>query len=60
MMLKQGTWWLESKTDSRWNCTGTASVGGFEMCPEARSALERLIEVLGEPPEDLQHGYMKD
>lgn len=58
---KPGTWWLSSKSDPRWDCSGRDRVGGF-MCPsDARAAIEAKKEELGcEPPEDLEYGYMKD
>jgi hypothetical protein len=60
-MLKTGSWWLSSKTDKRWNVFGNSPyVGGFEMCEEAKAALDQKKKELGEPPADLEHGYMKD
>jgi hypothetical protein len=59
-MYNSGTWWLRSESDPRWNTSGTSTVGGFEMCSEAKNALESLKRRLGDPPKDLEHGYMKD
>lgn len=57
----RGSWWLYSKTDSRWDCSGnTDSCGGFVMPDECKARLEFLKEQFGEPPDDLEYGYMKD
>jgi hypothetical protein len=60
--MKPGSWWLESKSDPRWNASGHSfSVGGFTMPPEVRTELERLDKEINEPrPLDLEWGYMKD
>jgi hypothetical protein len=57
---KMGTWWLHSDEDTRWNASGRAPVGGFLMPLEAKDALRKLKTIYGEPPADLEHGYMKD
>jgi hypothetical protein len=57
---KEGSWWLRSKKDPRWNCSGRADVGGLVMPYECEKKLEELKEKYGEPPEDLEWGYMKD
>jgi hypothetical protein len=57
---KPGSWWLSSKSDPRWNCNGRDKVGGFQCPPDAQAAIERLKKTLGEPPSDLEYGYMKD
>jgi hypothetical protein len=60
-MIKQGSWWIESKSDPRWNCQGQGYVGGFECPSDATSAMEEKKKELGEdPPDDLKYGYMKD
>lgn len=59
-MLREGTWWLRSKIDPRWNCQGRSSVGGFEMCEEAKLKFESLKNQFGDPLDDLEHRYMKD
>lgn len=56
----EGTWWLTSKADPRWNVSGRCGVGGFTMPREARNKLDELKSTLGEPPADLEWGYMKD
>ena len=60
--IRQGSWWLHSKTDSRWNRDGRSSgVGGFQIPQEAMDEIEKIKESLGEePPDDLEYGYMKD
>lgn len=59
--VQEGSWWVSSKSDSRWDCQGSGSVGGF-MCPTtATAAIEKKKKELGEePPDDLEFGYMKD
>ena len=56
-----GSWWLNSKTDPRWNYNGRADcVGGFMMPDECQNKLKELKQKLGKPPKDLEWGYMKD
>jgi len=58
---REGGWWLRSESDPRWNSDGRSDgVGGFVMPEECQSKLEELKRQLGEPPEDLKWGYMKD
>ena len=58
--LSDGSWWLSSKTDPRWNCNGRCECGAFVIPNECKSALEKLKEKFGEQPSDLEYGYMKD
>lgn len=60
MGMTMGSWWLRSKSDSRWNADGRASVGMFGMPSECKEKVELLTLKYGEPPEDLEFGYMKD
>lgn len=58
---KIGTWWINSKSDPRWNDNGrakglTCAGGPAEM----HEALERKKKKLGQPPKDLKLGFMKD
>jgi hypothetical protein len=60
-MIKEGTWWLISSTDSRWNKNGRCPVGGFQIPKEAQEHIDKLKKKLNcEPPDDLEFGYMKD
>ena len=59
-LTSSGTWWLNSKSDPRWNTSGETDVGGFVMPSECKEKLEELKKKLGDPPEDLEWGYMKD
>ncbi len=62
-MLKEGTWWLKSESDPRWNCSGRDNVGMFmtvEACPPALLELKKKTKELGIAPKDLEFGYMKD
>jgi len=56
---REGSWWLRSDTDPRWNSNGRGYVGGFQ-CAEASQEIERLKELYGDPPKDLEMGAMKD
>lgn len=59
--IKEGSWWLNSKSDPRWNVEGRSSyVGGLVMPSDCESKIEELKKELGEPPDDLEWGYMKD
>lgn len=60
-LMREGSWWISSKLDPRWDDSGTGYVGGF-VCPsEAKSSIEKTKTELGiEPPDDLEFGYMKD
>jgi len=60
MMLRQGTWYLESKKDERWNCCGRGEVGGLVMPTDVEKKIKEMREQLGKPPNDLRWGYMKD
>jgi hypothetical protein len=59
-LLTSGSWWLTSKLDPRWNTGGSCDCGGFVQPQEAKDAIERLTNKLGDPPKDLEWGYMKD
>lgn len=59
-MRQNGTWWIRSETDPRWDAQGSASVGGFCMPPEVEQAIKSKKETLGDPPDDLESGYIKD
>ncbi len=59
-LIVEGSWWIRSETDPRWNCNGKGEVGGFVMPRECEKKIEELKLTLGEPPEDLKFGYMKD
>lgn len=58
--LREGSWWLSSKTDKRWNCSGRDSCGGFQMPSECKAKVEELTKLYGTAPDDLEYGYMKD
>jgi len=59
--FRKGSWWLESKTDPRWNCNGHGPCGGLTVPPDATAAMEEIKKELGEePPDDLEYGYIKD
>jgi hypothetical protein len=58
---KQGTWWVESKKDPRWNKSGRGvglvCAGGPE---EMKQWIEECRKKYGEPPDDCDYGFMKD
>lgn len=59
--LGPGSWWLQSKTDKRWNAHGYSdAVGMYSQPLECREKQKELEELYGTPPEDLEWGYMKD
>lgn len=59
-MKSSGTWWIKSKSDPRWNCSGHDNVGMFDLS-FAKAEVEKKKRILGEePPKDLEAGYMKD
>lgn len=59
--LGTGVWWYSSKKDPRWDVSGTVDIMSvFSDPPEAKEALERKKKELGEPPDDLEYGCMKD
>lgn len=60
-IVREGSWWVSSKKDPRWNTQGRGFVGGLLCPPDAESFLEEKKKELNcEPPDDLEFGYMKD
>lgn len=60
-MIKQGSWWIISNFDPRWNSSGSAMVGNFACPQEVTDHIEKMKKELKEdPPKDLEFGYMKD
>jgi len=59
-IVREGGWWLNSDSDSKWNINGSGYVGGFMMPSECKDAIKELKKEYGEPSEDLEWGYMKD
>ena len=57
---KPGTWWISSKSDPRWNKSGTSYGFAFGLCYEADDWLKRCQKEFGVEPEDLETGFMKD
>ena len=57
-----GAWSLSSKSDPRWNKSGSSSFMTVTsgMCKEAKDMLELLKEAYGELPEDLTYFCCKD
>ena len=59
--FRPGIWWIESKKDTRWNTKGTARfVGGDQMPKECKEVYEELKKLYGDPPNDLDWGYLRD
>jgi len=59
-LLTEGSWWLRSESNPKWNCKGYSSrVGGFVMPKECEERIKELEIILGEMPEDLEYGYNK-
>jgi hypothetical protein len=58
---KEGSWWLESKSDPRWNCSGRAFLMFTAGMPqEVQNAIGEKKAIYGEAPADLEWGGMKD
>lgn len=51
---------MYSESDSRWNVTGRDCVGGKAMPEKCKKKFEELQKEFGEPPGDLEWGYLKD
>lgn len=57
--LVPGTWWLASKSDSRWCASGQAGrvpTFIFTLPDEAKATLTEMRRQFGDPPEDLEYG----
>lgn len=58
---REGSWWVVSKSDPRWNKHGRGSglvcTGGPD---EAGDWIKECQAKFGEIPEDLEKGFMKD
>lgn len=60
-LITEGSWSLSSKSDPRWNCSGTCLVGGLVRPEAVDRAIERLKNKLKkEAPKDLEWNYMKN
>jgi len=59
-IVREGSWWLRSEQDPRWNCSGSACVGGFVQPQECKDMIKIKTEEFGDPPEDLEWEYMKN
>lgn len=58
---RSGSWYVNSKIDPRWNGNGDSdSVGGFSIPTKAQAHIDAKKKELGDLPEDLEWGYMKD
>ena len=60
MLLREGTWSVSSRLDPRWNASGHCMCGGFVIPREAAEHIDAKKRELGDPPTDLEWGYMKD
>ena len=60
--FREGSWWIRSKSDPRWDAEGPSdAVGSYTKPSEVDPAIEQKKQELGEePPSDLEWGYMKD
>lgn len=59
-MMKEGSWWVGSISDPRWNKNGRGMVGMFSAGSGAQDWINQCKENFGEVPTDLTFGYMKD
>ncbi len=57
--IREGSWWVTSKLDPRWNGEGRAVgiAGGAMACETHIAAMKKKY---GEPPSDLEYNFMKD
>jgi hypothetical protein len=58
---REGTWWVHSEKDKRWNKTGR----GFGLVvsggpQEMQDWIKECREKLGDPPSDAEMGFIKD
>lgn len=56
--MATGTVWLKSKSDPRWDWSGTGVASMFYH-PEIDSKVDELTKLYGEPPDDLEFGGVK-
>lgn len=58
---KEGTWWVHSEKDPRWNKSGRGqgfvTLGGPD---EMQNWIEACKAKYGEPPDDAEMGFEKD
>lgn len=60
-MMKQGSWWVKSVSDPRWDDNGRGEVGMLGLPKGAENSIDRMKERLKiELPKDIEYGYMKD
>jgi hypothetical protein len=59
-VMRPGTWWIRSAKDPRWKASGAGDVGMFARPTEVDTKIEELKRSLGDPPDDLEWGYVKD
>ena len=55
----QGIWYLRSTKDPRWNADGHGFVSIFGSEDKDRK-LEELKKLYGNPPDDLEWGFVKE
>jgi hypothetical protein len=60
MGISEGTWWVRSESDPRWNFEGRALVGMYGKPSGVDIHIAKMTPLLGDPPQDLEWGYMKD
>ena len=64
MGSRKGSWYLRSETDSRWEVEGEDHESGPEnmtaerMLSELEQVIGRLKDELGDPPDDLEGGFI--
>ncbi len=54
-----GTWWMSSKSDPRWNDGGPAVVGPFAVSNLVDISIRNKRKKLGNPPTDIEYGYAR-
>ena len=59
-IVRKGSWYMRSKSDPRWNCSGKDYVGGFDLPLGMQKKLKELTESYGSQPSDLTWHYNYD
>lgn len=58
---REGTWWVSSKSDPRWDKSGRGC--GFALSggpSEIQEWIDECKKNFGDPPKDAEYGFMKD
>jgi hypothetical protein len=59
-MDRMGSWWIRSGKDPRWNLEGRGSFNIFSAEELMLDLIEKMKKTLGDLPDDLEIGFIKD